>query len=216
MPVAPWVVRNLVVLGIASDPTLSLVSIYHGSFPDMMLDGRPETLGFPYRFDTAPPDTSSFAALWPGLAQKFHAHPLEYLRWYLVGKPAMVFSWNILGGVGDVFVYPVTRTPFASLAHCRLAHDCMRAIHGGVTVLGLLACLLVWLPRTAALLGERGAFLARAVALLVFYFIVLHVIGAPFPRYAIPLRPFVYGMAATAIAWLAAWWRARRELEAAP
>ena len=36
---------------------------------------------------------------------------------------------------------------------------------------------------------------ARVVAALLLYFTILHIIGAPFPRYSVPLRPFQYGMA---------------------
>ena len=34
---------------------------------------------------------------------------------------------------------------------------------------------------------------AQFVAVLVAYFFAIHVIGAPYPRYGIPLRPLVYG-----------------------
>lgn len=194
--ILPWVLRNELSLGMPSDPTLSLVSMYHGSFPNMMWNNRPETLGFPYHFDPRAAElSSSFDKFWPDLMDKFHHEPWEYAKWYLLGKVSTVFSWSILGGVGDVFVYPVIKTPFEKLWHFRMLHDVMQFLHNAITCIGLLGCLLVWLPRNKQPLTEHGLFIGRSVSLLFLYFIILHIIGAPFSRYSIPMRPFVYGMA---------------------
>jgi hypothetical protein len=42
--------------------------------------------------------------------------------------------------------------------------------------------------------GEETLYL-RLVTLVLLYFTVLHMIGTPFPRYSVPLRPFMYGVA---------------------
>lgn len=194
--ILPWVIRNQLSIGMPSDPTLSLISMYHGSFPNMMWNNRPETLGFAYHFDPRAAElSSSFDKFWPDLMDKFRRFPWEYVKWYLFGKVMAVFSWSILGGVGDVFVYPVIKTPFEKIWHFRMIHDFMELIHGPVTVLGLLGCVLVWLPKARQLFSEHGLFMARSVSMLFLYFIILHIIGAPFSRYSIPMRPFLYGMA---------------------
>jgi hypothetical protein len=36
---------------------------------------------------------------------------------------------------------------------------------------------------------------AAIFGVVMLYFVVFHIIGAPFPRYAIPIRPICYGLA---------------------
>jgi 4-amino-4-deoxy-L-arabinose transferase-like glycosyltransferase len=196
----PWVIRNFLNIDTSSGGSLLVTSIYHGSFPDMMLDNRPETLGFAYRFDPRGGELSaSLPALVQYLISKFQGDPWAYAKWYVFGKTAAVFSWSMLGGVGDVFVYPVFKTPFENLWHFRLAHGFMHFIHNGVMGASLLACCLIWLPRRYLLLPEHGVFLARVLGLLIFYFVALNVILAPYSRYSVPLRPVMYGMAVVGV-----------------
>ena len=193
---SPWLLRNQLSIGMLSDPLPSITSIYHGSFPNMMLNDRPETLGFAYHFDPRAGELSSSSTLlWQDLAARFHASPWVYIQWYGIGKTAAVFSWSILGGVGDVFQYPVLKTPFERLFHFRVIHELMQWLHIPITIAGLSACVLVWLPRKRLPFSEQGIFLARCIALLFFYFIIVHMIYAPYSRYAIPMRPLLYGMA---------------------
>jgi hypothetical protein len=79
----------------------------------------------------------------------------------------------------------------------------MKWLHVPMVAAAALGCLLVWLPAVTRTNGHETLFAARFVALVLLYFTALHMIGAPFPRYAIPLRPFLYGMAIFALA--AAW-----------
>lgn len=194
--VMPWVLRNIVNLGYASDPTLSITSIYHGSFPGMMYHGIPSSIGFAYVMDPRANElASSLSLLWQELAGHFRADPWTYINWYVFGKVATVFSWDILGGVGDIYQYPMASTPFANRMYFIIIHDVMKLIHVPITTIGLLACLWVMLPMRYTRIGGATVMLPRIVALLVFYFVVLHVIGAPYSRYSIPLRPLIYGMA---------------------
>jgi hypothetical protein len=40
--------------------------------------------------------------------------------------------------------------------------------------------------------GEQR--IAILLVALILYFLAVHMVGAPFPRYGIPLRPIVYGL----------------------
>jgi glucan phosphoethanolaminetransferase (alkaline phosphatase superfamily) len=71
----------------------------------------------------------------------------------------------------------------------------MRYLHWPLVLLGAAGSLMVWLPRLKYKYPEKSLYVARFVAALLLYFTAIHVIGAPFPRYSIPLRPFLYGMA---------------------
>jgi 4-amino-4-deoxy-L-arabinose transferase-like glycosyltransferase len=203
---APWVLRNLLNVDLSSDPSLLVASIYHGSFPDMMFEGRPETLGFPYRFDPRAGEvSSSLSALGRAILEKFRSEPWAYAQWYLFGKTAAVFSWSMLGGIGDAFVYPVFRTPFESEWYFRQVHGFMHFIHNGVMTLSLIACGLVWTPARRLPFSQHGIFLARTFSLLVLYFVATNIVLAPFSRYSVPLRPVMYGMAIVGVITLAAW-----------
>ena len=206
--VGPWIGRNLATLGVPTDTTLSATSFYHGSFPDMMWEDRPETRGFPYRFDPRAAELSaSPQAAREAVWERARERPWDYLRWYSIGKLTTVFSWSIVAGVGDVFVYPVEKTPFATAPHFRRLHDLMQWLHAPLTALGLLACALVWLRESRLPIKGEALWVARLLSLLFAYFILLHLIGFPCPRYSIPLRPLLYGMAVTGVVVLWGWTR---------
>ena len=203
--VAPWAIRNFVVLDQVSDPTLTITSLYHGFYPGMMYDFRPESLGFPYRFD---PKVSEFVYTLPGflneLSERVARQPWVYFDWYLWGKTATVFSWSILAGMGDVFVYPVIKTPYIDLSYFRWTHEFMRFTHEPLVVLALVGVVLAWLPARITLVSQRARWIGRFLALFILYFLILHILGAPFPRYSIPIRPIIYSMAlfSLSVSWL--------------
>lgn len=70
----------------------------------------------------------------------------------------------------------------------------MKQLHWPLVFLSLCATLLAWLPTRSLRLSEDNHFTLRLLSLLMIYFIVLHMVGAPFPRYGIPLRPIIYGV----------------------
>ena len=76
-----------------------------------MYEGRPETLGWPFRAD---PDAEkaerNLTNLVADLSAKFRAQPLRQLRWYLLGKPGSLLSWGYVQG-NDIYVYNPMRTP---------------------------------------------------------------------------------------------------------
>ena len=119
---------------------------------------------------------------------------MRYLRWYLVGKPVMLFSWDIVVGMGDVFIYPVSRSPFHESGLFRVIHRVMRVLHWPIVVIAITSSMLVWLPSAQRVLSREALIASRFTSLLLLYFVLVHIAGTPLPRYAIPLRPFIYGM----------------------
>ncbi len=189
-----WIIRNVVTLGMATDSALMVNTLHHGMYPNFMYDHRPESFGFPYHFD--PRSTAISASLQSVLTEilrRFRESPLEHLQWYLLGKPVALLSWNIIQGMGDVFIYPVIRTPYAELIHFKISHEMMRFLHLPLVIFSVFGSLIAWLPNRR--LSESSVFLVRCISLLFGYFILLHMVVAPFPRYAIPMLPIIYGMA---------------------
>ncbi len=193
---SPWPIRNLISLGTLSDRTLTECFVRHGIYPDFMFDDRKETYGYPYRFDPRLNQiSSSYSSLAAELQRRFREQPAKHLRWFLVGKPLALWDWNIVQGVGDAFVYPLDNTPYYTDVWFRFTHQIMRNCHGFLVLLMVIGSLLVWLPREKLRIASNSLIMARFVSLILIYFSLFHMLGFPLPRYAIPLRPFMYAMA---------------------
>lgn len=204
----PWHIRNLSAIGKWSDDRLSVNFLHHGMYPDFMYGKEKASYGFPYRHDPRSDELSqSTTSILTAIIDRFRQEPLEHVTWYLLKKPAAYWSWDIVAGQGDIFVYRVTRTPYWEQDFFILSHRIMKLLHPLIVVLGLMGCILVWIPAAVLRLEGTGLALVRFTALLLVYYTALHVIGAPFPRYSIPLRPFLYGMSIFSAAWV---WRCGR------
>ncbi len=200
---SPWIIRNIHTLGMTTDPTLMINTLENGIYPNFMYHGDPHTFGFPYRFDPHYRElTRSVPIVLKAIYQHFLHEPGRYLDWYLIGKPIALWSWSMVAGMGDVFVYPVLSTPYAYLPQFVFTHWLMFHLHWTLVILGLIGCILVWLPARIAGLSGSALFVGRAISLHLVYWTLLLMVGAPFPRYSIPLRPFLFGMATLAAVFL--------------
>jgi 4-amino-4-deoxy-L-arabinose transferase-like glycosyltransferase len=198
---SPWIIRNIVTLKASSDNRLKINFLHHGMYPDFTYDGDEKSYGFPYRFDPRSEEIQkSVSSVLTEIRRRFQTEPWQHLKWYLLKKPAAFWGWNIVQGQGDAFVYPVVSTPYASNGIFRGTHQFMYYLHWPLVLLGLCGCLIAWRPVTQAWEAtELSIPMARFISLLLGYFIFIHIIGTPFPRYSVPLRPFLYGMALYAL-----------------
>jgi len=198
----PWVAWNQMELGRSSDPTLSIATLQHGSYPNFMYEGRPESYGYPYMFDPRTPEiVRSTGTVMAHIASEFRREPVAMLRWYLIQKPICFVSWEPIQGAGDVFVYPVVRSPYVGEAFFGVSRSLMKALHVPLMFLGMIGSVFVvayairerFAPGRARMLGALGVLFLAIVG--------LHVIGAPFPRYSLPFRPMLLIFAASLCVW---------------
>ena len=183
-----------------AQPDLLRATLYHGSFPGFMYDNQPGTIGMGYRFDPEADEAmASDAGLRHIVGKRMRAEPARYARWYLLGKPAYFFSWdNRAGGTEDIFIYPVDASPFLERPAFRAIRAGMHALHWPLMLLALATALAACVrPRWFDGLAEPLTL--RALALVALGTIVLHMIGAPYPRYGIPFRPMFYLLALAGI-----------------
>jgi 4-amino-4-deoxy-L-arabinose transferase-like glycosyltransferase len=202
--IAPWFVRNLTTLHQLSDDTLKVAFLHHGIYPDFMYNNQKETYGYPYQFDSRSAEIgNSTETVLAEIVERFRKAPLEHAIWFFIKKPVAFWSWNIVQGQGDVFIYSVDRSPYYDDPLFVWSHRLMKLLHFPLMGLGTIGCVLVWLPAATRKIGPEVMPVLRFISLLLIYFTALHVVGAPFPRYSIPLRPFIYGMAifSTAFLW---------------
>jgi len=195
-----WIMRNYFTLGVFSNDSVMIHSLYQGHFPGLMYDNRPETLAYPHRFDPRQMEvTSSLSNVLREIVRRFRDHPLDYLSWYLFGKPALLFSWDIFEGQGDLLIYPVFRTPYADFALFKATHWIMHTLHYWVVLLAAMASVFAWLPNSII---NNQCFMLRCLSLLFGYFVLIHCILKPEARYLIPMLPVVYGLAMFGLCYL--------------
>lgn len=193
---SPWIIRNEVQFGYATDQQLKAGTLHHGMYPGLRYQDRPETFGFPYRYD---PESARIASgmdeVFGEIRRRFSEEPGRHLEWYLFGKPVMLWSWDIVQGQGDAFVYEAARTPYTSNPLFTATHGLMKLLHWPLVFLSAISAIAVWLAPGWFGLSRGGLLLVRMASLLVLYFTALHMVAAPFPRYTVPLRPVTYLLA---------------------
>jgi len=198
---SPWMLRNYMTLGYLSDQSQRYINTLHyGMYPDFMYRNDPKTFGYPYRHN---PDSEllsqDISAVLNEIQFRFSEQPLRHLRWYLIGKPKALWSWHTVQGVGHGFIYPVKKTPYLNNIILVSSHLAMQLLHYPLVILGLLGSVAVWIPGIYSGMTRAQRFQLWTVSMLLIYFTVLHTVTLPLPRYAIPLRPMLYLMAAFAL-----------------
>ena len=191
-----WTIRNITVLGIAADNTLMINSLHHGMYPHFMLDDNPETKGYAYLQDPRSAEINqSVSSVLNEIHARFETDFWRHLNWYTWEKTFALLGWANLQGIDEIFIYPIKSSPYYKYDTWKATRKLMKTIHIPLMILAVFGCMLVWLPgRFLNLLPEQLFFL-RLISLLCGYFVAVHAITSPFPRYAIPLRPFFYLMA---------------------
>ncbi|RMH51792.1 MAG: phospholipid carrier-dependent glycosyltransferase [Zetaproteobacteria bacterium] len=172
----------------------ALATMAHGSYPDYLYK-NPELRYYPYRDDPHFQEYSaSFSNFIRILAHRASEEPLRYLRWYLFDKPRTLWTWNILQGQGDVYVYPVTRSLYQNDPLWDVTRRAMKLLHPVILLLAL-AALPLWLRRRKQEADATPATApvgAGVMMLLLIYYTLLYNCFATWPRYAVPLRPELY------------------------
>jgi len=193
---SPWLIRNSISLGVAADGSQLARSIHHGMYPNMMYEEQSETLGYAYKSDPMSSELGeSFRVTVDEIAHRAKAEPFRYAKWYLLGKIQSVLSWKIIAGADAIFIYPVGGSPYFEVPKFYLSAYYMEKSHPVLMLLALVGTLIVWLPIGLQRQPAEQVFFLRAVSLLVLYFLAMHMVVAPYPRYSIPMRPILYAMA---------------------
>ena len=198
--VSLWWIRNWFAIGAISDSTLMANTLHHGMFPGIMYNERPETFGYPYRFDPQSQAISgsvfeALSAIWHG----FTNNTSMMLKWYL-SKPLYLFQWNIIQGNDDIFIYKAWSSPyFQDSGIFPLSKYLMMLSHPAAVWAAFTGILLAFMPLSKKLFTPEQLIAIKTCALIYLYFIVVHIVVAPYPRYSIPIRPFTYMLALFAV-----------------
>lgn len=194
-----WTVRNELAIGRASDPTLAANFLQHGMYINMMYEGHPETYGYPYRYDPLNQDIAgNVGKVVEVIERNFLKEPRRYLAWCLVGKPMELFSWSLTESVGDAFIFAPVYSPYFDQPIFQISHVVAQAMHPVLMLMGVIGAFF-------AVFGRNKNYVAALLGVVLLYFLAFHMIGAPFPRYSIPLRPISYGLAFFTMHKLSTW-----------
>jgi len=156
-----------------------------GTYPDFTYK---HLRGYPYRED---PDFPEMRKDWDGLArhlvERARREPLKYMGWYLVGKPASLWSFNNVQGAGGPYIYPVQSSIFDYPGIFKWAYGLIASIHpvlvfSAVLYGGYLVFNAMFRPRV------RQPFALEVMAILLIYSTVFHIPLASLPRFSIPFQ----------------------------
>ena len=198
----PWLAWKTLAVQQGGSDRLQINFLHHGMYPGFVYQGKTESFGFPYRHDPRAKEISQDThSVLLEIQRRFREEPERHLQWYLVGKPLMLWSWNIVQGMGDSFIYPVKSTPYASNKAFQLSHQLMRWLHVPITMLAFTGILLIFLPGCRQVMDIRKLRSLQLLATTLLLLTGFHMIGTPFPRYALPAYPLLYVMA-VATFWL--------------
>lgn len=174
-----------------------------GQYPNLTYGNAPR--GFPYVADPQYKEmkenlTSAFIIT----LQRVSEEPGRYIQWYLIGKPVQFLSWGILVGYGGPYVYPFKDDILSSTKAGVLDIQAYRFAHWPIVLLASMVVLwsgLQMLKRKVTD-DQSGRFLMFG-GLLFIYFVAVHTVLAPLPRYSIPLHPIMYTLFVWGLAILA-------------
>jgi hypothetical protein len=193
---SPWLVRNTITLHTPSSSSHIIGFVHHGMYPNFMYDNQEKSYGYPYRFDPRVNEIgSSLSSVFAELGRRFREQPYEHLKWFLLGKPVVLWNWNDVQSAGDVFTYPVLTSPYFTEGYFQFTHAIMLKFHGLTVLLMFVGCVMAWIPSSTTNLSKDTLLMARFMSLMLIYFVLVHMIGFPIPRYSVPLRPFQFAMA---------------------
>ncbi|MDA3886892.1 MAG: hypothetical protein PF638_14990 [Candidatus Delongbacteria bacterium] len=192
-----WKIRNYFAIGSFSDPLLMINGLFHGSYPNFIYNTIPESYGFPYRFDPHENEYyngigTTFRLIW----QRASEQPLKYISWYVIGKQFFLWQWNILSGVGDIFIYPIKESPFLYQADLQFWHAIHKFLNIPIMLIGIVYSYYIII---IGFVKKMPVDISYVIASLIVYASLFHVIVAPFPRYGIPFKVFVLVMFVLAI-----------------
>lgn len=139
------------------------------------------------------------------LVTRFSGAPIYYALWYLLEKPALLWGWNIQIGQ-EFYINPTRYSPLETVPALRALVSLCRGLNPvigiGALLVGILAILRGRRTTNALAMVGLGNNVLNAVAWLLVFVTLLHMVLQAEPRYSIPYRPFEIVLGVTALAWL--------------
>jgi hypothetical protein len=140
-----------------------------------------------------------FGAGVSALCARMCAAPLTYLGWYLT-KPALLWSWDIRMGQGDVYVYPTRNSPFKT-------DTAWRAIEAVCFVLNTILLLMAAVGAVVAIARRSPLAIEAGLAVAALAMTAVYTVLQAEPRYSVAFRGIEILLAAVGCAASVCWAR---------
>lgn len=116
--------------------------------------------------------------------------PWSFIRWYGGGKLLFMWQWDNIY-IGDVYQYPMIQKGFHQDNWLSWIHRVMRWLHWPALWLAIAGTAVYFINWMRNGLPDSNKMLLAPVLVFIYFSIILTIL-VPLPRYAIPIRPFVY------------------------
>ncbi len=197
--VAPWFIRNLLNVP-AGGPSLVADTMLRGSYRGYTFAANPSTFPDGWLYDPSVDFTRrSLVSTLEAVGNKITLDPLGMMKWYFVEKPVYLFQWSNIDGIGDVFVYPIVRTPFSDRIAFKAVHLIFEWSHVVILTLAFLGCIAPWTPAVRKIISSKAKTVLRLASLMLIFLYFIHLPFFVAGRYAVPLYPVIFLLAVSAI-----------------
>ena len=198
---AAWTIRNgsKTISTEHTGTSRALITMASGSYPGFIYK-TPKFKYFSYREDPLFREFTSSPKMFLQIFWKrFRERPFRYFIWYTLEKPYYTWSWNILQGAGDVYIYPVKQSLFMTNSLANGIRIIMKVTHPMLMAACLAGFLLFLWQTWKGNISTKDKMIARLFVFML-YFTLMYAIFAPWPRYSVPFRPIFYLTASWSIA----------------
>lgn len=200
LALAPWQIWKTM-NPVEGEPSQVMGTLIVGSYPDLIYK-TPALRGYPYRedrtFDGKDPSSSIGIIL-----QRAKSEPAKYLYWYAFGKPQTFWENSTTEGAGGPFIYKVDSSIYDRLSFAIATLSFMMATHFLWVSLAAVTCCYGLRHLFRSRYKDAASLVLHTSSLLLVYFTLIHSVLLPLPRYAYPVYPFVYLLAAFGVQVLA-------------
>ena len=208
VPLLAWGIRNAGLSGDLSPSMRAEVNLVQGSWPTYHAAAQLASADNPVGLQTIDAINLEIANLHldhvqglKEIAKRMSRAPGTYIVWYL-GKPALLWGWEIGLGSGGIYMYPTRNSPF-------ITNPVMKAVEAAAYILnGVLAALA--LAGTIIILARRTPSAALLTfALTAAWVTLVYGVLQSDARYSTPYRPAEIVLACVAVSTALAYVRAR-------
>ena len=172
----------------ADQVSLFSAALTLGSYPDLIYKS-PEFRGKPYLEDSEYDNMAkSPKYALKIILERAQKSPAEYAKWYLYGKETTFLQPGIIAGIGGAFIYPIEKSIYDKVPLESFLYWIMFNSHTFFVVVTFGYIFFCIYKKNL----RRQPYPATLLASLILYFLSVHSILAPLPRYSIPIYPAIY------------------------
>jgi hypothetical protein len=198
IPLLAWSVRNAGLSVLLSPTMRAEINLVQGSWPTYHSATQLASVEDPVGVQTLDAINSEIATLHTdrarglrAIAERMSRAPGTYFAWYL-GKPALLWGWEIGLGSGDIYMYPTRNSPFVTNPVLRGVEAVTFIFNGVLALLALVGVIVI--ARRSAPSAALVTFAVTAAWVTAAY----SVLQAD-ARYSIPYRPAEIALACVTV-----------------